>query len=121
MGAVNAAQLLMSDGDTPDRLYSEAAFAMPCAACPMPASSGRLTRYRLNRGGDRQTNSALHSIAVVRLHTDAPTLSYAYRLPMRIGGIPRTRRTRRSCVASIAELKAVLAIRQRRLPSLARP
>ena len=52
---------------TLDRLRSEAAFAHLCGAAPVPASSGKTTRHRLNWGGDRQANSALHMIAVVRL------------------------------------------------------
>ncbi|MGO1318376.1 MAG: IS110 family transposase [Microbacterium gubbeenense] len=79
VGIVNASQLLMTAGDNPDRLHSEAAFAMLCGACPIPASSGQVTRYRLNRGGDRQANSALHRIAVARLHTDPRTRAYAAR------------------------------------------
>ncbi|MFB9073036.1 transposase [Citricoccus parietis] len=69
----------MIAGDNPDRLHSEASFAMLCGACPVPASSGQVTRYRLNRGGDRQANSALHRIAVARLHTDPRTRAYAAR------------------------------------------
>jgi hypothetical protein len=54
-------------GPNLDRLHSEAAFAHLCGAAPVPASSGKTTRHRLNWGGDRQANSALHMIAVVRL------------------------------------------------------
>ncbi len=50
---------------------------MLCGAAPIPASSGRTTRHRLNRGGDRAANSALHCIALVRLATDADTRAYA--------------------------------------------
>ncbi|MGB3056506.1 MAG: transposase, partial [Acidimicrobiales bacterium] len=57
-----AAQLLTTVGDNPERLGSEAAFAKLCAACPIPASSGKTTRYRLNPGGDRRANNALHTI-----------------------------------------------------------
>jgi transposase len=79
IGVISAAQLLTTVGDNPDRIHSEAAFAMLCGACPIPASSGKTTRFRLNRGGDRQANSALHRIAVVRLHCDPRTRAYAQR------------------------------------------
>uniref|UniRef100_UPI001C407319 IS110 family transposase n=1 Tax=Leucobacter soli TaxID=2812850 RepID=UPI001C407319 len=59
VGPVTAAQLLITAGDNPDRLRSEAAFAALCGASPIPASSGKTNRHRLNRGGDRQANSAL--------------------------------------------------------------
>jgi transposase len=60
-------------GDNPDRLRTDAAFSMPCGASPIPASSGRTIRHRLNRGGDRQANAALHRIVVVRLRWHQPT------------------------------------------------
>lgn len=77
IATVTAAQLLITAGDNPDRVQSEAAFAMLCGAAPIPASSGRTTRHRLNRGGDRAANSALHRIALVRLATDPDTRAYA--------------------------------------------
>lgn len=77
IATVTAAQLLVTFGDNPDRVHSEAAFAMLCGAAPIPASSGRTTRYRLNRGGDRDANAALHRIALVRLATDPDTRAYA--------------------------------------------
>lgn len=76
---VTAAQLLVTAGDNPDRLHSEAAFAMLCGVAPLPASSGKTTRHRLNRGGDRAANSALHKIAIARLATDPDTRAYAAR------------------------------------------
>lgn len=79
IGTITAAQLLITAGDNPDRLHTEAAFAMLCGAAPIPASSGLTNRHRLNRGGDRQANSALHQIAVVRLGTDPTTRAYAQR------------------------------------------
>ena len=79
IATVTAAQLLITAGDNPDRLRSEAAFAMLCGASPLPASSGKTTRHRLNRGGDRAANSALHKIAIVRLATDPETRTYATR------------------------------------------
>lgn len=62
-GPVSAAKLAVAAGDNPGRLRSEASFAAICGACPIPASSGKTVRHRLNRGGDRQANSALHEIA----------------------------------------------------------
>jgi hypothetical protein len=74
-----AAQLLATVGDNPDRLGSEAAFAKLCGACPIPASSGKTQRHRLNRGGDRRANHALYTIVVVRLRHDPRTRRYAER------------------------------------------
>lgn len=76
---ITAAQLLITAGDNPERLHSEAAFAMLCGVAPLPASSGKTTRHRLNRGGDRAANSALHTIAIARLATDPDTRAYAAR------------------------------------------
>lgn len=74
-----AAQLLAAAGDNPHRLRSEAAFAKLCGACPIPASSGKTTRHRLNRGGDRRANNALHTIVVVRMRHDPRTRAYVAR------------------------------------------
>jgi transposase len=79
VGTEVAAQLLTTAGDNPERLRSEAAFAQLCGTAPLPASSGRTTRHRLNRGGDRQANYALHIIALVRLSSHPPTQAYAAR------------------------------------------
>ena len=79
VGTDVAGQLLVTAGDNPQRLRSEAAFAMLCGAAPLPASSGRTTRYRLNRGGDRQANAALHRIVLCRLRWDPRTRAYAAR------------------------------------------
>ncbi|OMH22907.1 IS110 family transposase, partial [Tersicoccus phoenicis] len=65
-----AGQLLATAGDNPDRLRSEAAFAHLCGVAPIPASSGRRDRHRLNRGGDRAANHALHTIALSRMRWD---------------------------------------------------
>ena len=64
----------------PERLRSEASFAALCGASPIPASSGKTNRFRLNRGGDRQANWALHQIALVRLSNDQRTKDYTARL-----------------------------------------
>lgn len=61
------AQLLITAGDNPERLRCEAAFAALTGVSPMPASSGKTNRHRLNRAGDRQTNSGLYHIVIVRL------------------------------------------------------
>jgi transposase len=74
-----AGQLLVTAGDNPHRLRSEAAFAMLCGAAPLPASSGRTQRHRLNRGGDRQANAALYRIVLSRLRWDTRTRAYAQR------------------------------------------
>jgi transposase len=79
VGPNSAATLLVTAGDNPDRLHSEAAFAAVCGTSPVPASSGNTHRHRLNRGGDRQANAALHRIAVVRLRWHEPTRAYAAR------------------------------------------
>ncbi|ALQ51805.1 IS110 family transposase [Nitrosomonas ureae] len=76
IGYESAAQLLITAGDNPDRLKSEASFAALCGVNPIPASSGKVNRHRLNRGGDRAANSALHIIAIGRLRTDNKTKEY---------------------------------------------
>ncbi len=75
VGPDTAAQLLITAGTNPHRLHSEAAFAMLCTA-PVPASSGKTTRHRLSRGGDRAANNALHRIALVRMSNEARTRAY---------------------------------------------
>jgi len=76
VGPDSAAALLTCAGGNPDRIRSEAAFAMMTGAAPIPASSGQTSRYRLNRGGDRQANAALHRIIVVRLKSHPETRAY---------------------------------------------
>jgi transposase len=73
-----AAQLLTTAGDNPDRLHSEAALAHLCGAAPIPASSGRVCRHRLHRGGDRGANHALHTIALCRMRYDQRTRAYVH-------------------------------------------
>jgi transposase len=79
VGVQTAGQLLVTAGDNPDRLHSEAALAALCGASPVEASSGKTVRHRLNRGGDRQANNALWVIALTRLRDDPRTRSYAER------------------------------------------
>jgi len=76
IGHEGAAQLLLTAGENIQRLQSEASFAALCGVSPVPASSGKVTRHRLNRGGDRAANSALHIIAIGRLRTDPRTKAY---------------------------------------------
>ena len=76
IGHETAAQLLLTAGDNVQRLRSEASFAALCGVSPVPASSGKTTRHRLSRGGDRAANSALHIIAIGRLRTDPRTQAY---------------------------------------------
>jgi transposase len=76
IGRECAAQLLLTAGDNANRIGSEASFAALCGVSPVPASSGKVTRHRLNRGGDRAANSALHIIAIGRLRTDPRTKAY---------------------------------------------
>jgi transposase len=78
-GAGTAAAMLLLVGDNPERIRSEAAFAKLCGACPVPASSGKTTRHRLNRGGDRRANAALHRVVVTRMRGHQPTLDYVRR------------------------------------------
>ena len=74
-----ASALLIAAGDNPRRLRSEAAFSMLCGSSPIEASSGKTTRHRLNRGGDRQANAALYRIVIVRLRWHQPTKDYMAR------------------------------------------
>jgi transposase len=76
IGHGSAAQLLLTAGNNSERLHSEASFAALCGVSPVPASSGKTIRHRLNRGGDRAANSALHIIAIGRLRTDPRTKAY---------------------------------------------
>ena len=71
-----AAEMLILVGDNPERIRSEAAFAKLCGACPIPASSGKTNRHRLNRGGNRQANAALYRVVIVRMRSHQPTLDY---------------------------------------------
>lgn len=79
IGLNSAAQLLLTAGDNPDRLRSEASFAALCGVSPVPATSGKTVRHRLNRGGDRAANSAIHIVAIGRLRLDPGTQDYVAR------------------------------------------
>jgi transposase len=75
----HAGQLLVTAGQNIERLRGEAAFAALCGASPIPASSGKTTRHRLNYGGDRQANRTLHLIVVCRLRYCPRTRAYMHR------------------------------------------
>jgi transposase len=74
-----AGALLVVAGDNPQRLRCEASFAALCGVTPLPASSGRTQRHRLNRGGDRRGNTALWRISMTRLVCDERTREYVRR------------------------------------------
>lgn len=79
LGPDTAAALLVTVGDNPQRLRSESSFAHLCGVAPIPASSGKTTRHRLHRGGDRRGNQALHTAVIVRLRYSQEARSYANR------------------------------------------
>ncbi len=79
VGTDTAASLLVTAGDNPERLGSEGSWAHLCGVTPIPASSGKVTRYRLNRGGDRQANAALYRIVLTRMSSDPDTRRYVTR------------------------------------------
>jgi transposase len=79
IGPDTAALLLIAAGDHPGRLRSEAAWAHLCAVAPIPASSGKVTRHRLNPGGNREANHALWRIVITRMSSHAPTRAYVER------------------------------------------
>lgn len=80
VGVELAGQFLVTAGDNPERIRNEKAFAKLCGVAPQPASSGRTTgRHRLSRSGDRQANSALYIVTIVRLRHHEPTRTYVER------------------------------------------
>lgn len=79
ISTMTVAEMLILDGDNPERIKSEAALAKMCGVCPIPASSGQTNRMRLNRGGNRQANAAVYRVAVVRMRDHEPTKAYAKR------------------------------------------
>jgi transposase len=79
VGTDHAATLLIVAGDNPQRLRSEASFASLCGVSPVEASSGKVVRHRLNRGGNRDANRALHMICMVRMGMDGRTQQYVAR------------------------------------------
>ncbi len=79
VGTHTAALLLVAAGDNAERITSEAAFAHLCGVAPIHASSGKVTRHRLNRGGNRQANHALWRIVFTRMSSDPRTRTYVER------------------------------------------
>jgi transposase len=79
VGTDVASQLLVTVGDNPERIGTEAQFAALVGVAPIPASSGKTTRHRLSRGGDRQANKAIHHVALVRMTNDNRTKNYVAR------------------------------------------
>ena len=79
VGPQTAATLMATAGDNPERLHSEAALAALCGVSPLQASSGKVVRHRLNRGGNRTANNALWTIAMVRMRSDPRTQAYVSR------------------------------------------
>jgi hypothetical protein len=79
VGPETAGAILVAVGDNPERMRSEASFAHLCGVAPIEASSGRVVRHRLNRGGDRQANNALWRIVFVRMRFDPKTRDYVER------------------------------------------
>jgi transposase len=94
VGTQTAAKLLSLAGDNPERLRNEAAFAALCGTSPVEASSGKTRRHRLNRGGDRQANNALYTIAMVRMQHHPETKAYIERRTAE----GKTRREARRCL-----------------------
>jgi transposase len=76
VGTEVASQLLVTVGDNPDRIGSEAQFAALVGVAPIPASSGKITRHRLSRGGDRNANHALYQVVLVRMASCQRTEAY---------------------------------------------
>jgi transposase len=99
VGPSTAAQLLITAGANPDRLRTEASFAALCGTAPVPASSGKTTRHRLSRGGDRAANSALHTIALNRMSSDPRTRDY----------VTRQRATKHDNLEILRKLKRAIA------------
>jgi transposase len=79
VGPDTAALLLIAAGDHPGRLRSEAAWAHMCAVAPIPASSGKTRRHRLNPGGNREANHALWRIVITRMSAHPATRAYVKR------------------------------------------
>ncbi len=94
-----AASLLIAAGDNPERLRDEAAFAHLCGVAPIPASSGKIVRHRLNRHGNRDANRALYVVAFGRMSRDERTKAYVAR---RTAEGKTTKEIRRCLMRSLA-------------------
>lgn len=79
VGFETAGQLLVTAGDNPQRMHKESSYAALCASSPVKASSGQTRRHRLNRGGDRNANSALWTIVLTRMSNHPQTRAYVER------------------------------------------
>ncbi len=97
IGTENAATLLIAAGDNPQRLSSEASFASLCGVSSVEASSGKVVRHRLNRGGNREANRALYMICLAQMRRDRRTREY-----VALGAPRRARASERSSAASSA-------------------
>ena len=86
VGPDTAALLLIAAGDHPERLRSEAAWAHLCGVAPIPASSGKVTRRRLDPGGNREASHALWRIVITRMGSHPATRAHAGRRTA--GGLP---------------------------------
>lgn len=87
---MTVAEMMILVGDNPDRIKSESALAKMCGVCPIPASSGKTNRMRLNRGGNRQANAAIYRVAIVRMRDDTKPRH------TQLDGPPKARRSARS-------------------------
>ena len=108
IGPDTAVTLLITVGDNPERLDSEASFAALCGVSPVERSWGRRQFRRLNRGGDRQANAALHRIVFTRLRVDPRTQDYFARR-MKEG---KTRREVVRCLERYAAREVFHLVRQ---------
>ncbi|WP_323137083.1 IS110 family transposase [Streptomyces sp. NBC_01764] len=108
IGPDTAVALLITVGDNPERLDSEASFAALCGVSPVERSSGRRQFRRLNRGGDRQANAALHRIVFTRLRVDPRTQEY-YERRIKEG---KTRREVVRCLKRYAAREVFHLVRQ---------
>ncbi len=132
IGTDNAAALLIVASDNPQRLSSEASFASLCGVAPIEASSGKVVRHRLNRGGNREANRALYMICLARMRRDHRTQEYVARrtageawqeqardhpLPQalrRQGGLPHADLLRRPFLADRTERRGSYSLREQR-------
>lgn len=76
VATLTIAEMLILVGDNRGRIHSEAALAKLCGVCPIPTSIGKTHRFRLNSGGNRRANAALHRVAIVRMRNHEATLAY---------------------------------------------
>jgi transposase IS116/IS110/IS902 family protein len=76
IATLTVAEMLILLGDDPTRIHFEAAITKLCGVCPIPASSGKTHRFRLNKGGNKQANAALCRAAIVKMRSHEPTLAY---------------------------------------------